>query len=131
MQRVNKIIYMAAIVIAVILLVFTTLFCSYVPVVYAATNDNLEFDKVNVMDDLQGGTIGGKPFDLADYPYDEKVQPQVITLAEYCYSYYESRQSNYGLYVYVYNPQGLAFDTNTDRNKISLGYGGKANYDKY
>ena len=48
MQRVNKITYMAAIVIAVILLVFTTLFCSYVPVVYAATNDNLEIGRAHV-----------------------------------------------------------------------------------
>lgn len=131
MQKAKKCTYIIAAVISLVLLLFSTFFGGYASTVYAASDNNLQFDSVNVLDDLQGGTLGGKPFDLADYPYDEKVQPQIITLAEYCYSYYESRQGNYGLYVYVYNPQGRAFDVNTDRNKISLSYGDNAQYGKY
>lgn len=41
------------------------------PTAYAATNDDLNIDNTNVLDDLNGSTIGGKEFNLADYPYDE------------------------------------------------------------
>lgn len=40
------------------------------PYAYAESNRDLEFDKTNVMDDLTGATINGKPFNLYDYPYD-------------------------------------------------------------
>lgn len=40
------------------------------PYAYAESNRALEFDKTNVMDDLTGATINGKPFNLYDYPYD-------------------------------------------------------------
>lgn len=41
------------------------------PTAYAATNDDLQFDETYVMDDLEGMTINGKPFDIADYSFDE------------------------------------------------------------
>ena len=131
MFNTNRKIYTKSIIFVLIFLVIVSLFSGYKISAYAATEDSLQFDSVNVWEDLQGGTIGGKPFDIEDYPYDEKAKPQIISLAEYCYSYYESRQGNYGLYVYVYNPQGRAFDVDTDRNKISLTYGDKASYAKY
>ena len=86
------------------------------PTAYAASGLNI--DSTNVLDDLNGSTIGGKEFNLADYPYDENSKTQVISFSEYCYSYYSKNQGNYGLYVYVYNPQGKAFDERTERNKI-------------
>ena len=88
------------------------------PTAYAASGLNI--DSTNVLDDLNGSTIGGKEFNLADYPYDENSKTQVISFSEYCYSYYSKNQGNYGLYVYVYNPQGKAFDERTERNKIQF-----------
>lgn len=131
MQKAKRITYTLSAVCAIVLFAFMAIFGNVTVTAHAATNGELQFDSINVLDDLQGGTIGGKPFNLADYPYDESVQPQIISFAEYCYSYYESRQGNYGLYVYVYNPQGRAFDVNTERNKIQFTYGDKAQYAKY
>lgn len=98
-------------------------------VAYAATDLNI--DSKNVLDDLNGSIIGGKEFNLADYPYDENSKTQVISFSEYCYSYYSKNQGNYGLYVYVYNPQGKAFDERTERNKIQFSADGGKSYDKY
>lgn len=99
------------------------------PTAYAASGLNI--DSTNVLDDLNGSTIGGKEFNLADYPYDENSKTQVISFSEYCYSYYSKNQGNYGLYVYVYNPQGKAFDERTERNKIQFSADGGKSYDKY
>lgn len=90
------------------------------PVAFAATNNEKQFDKTNVLDDLQGAVVGGNEFSLNDYPYDENGKPQIIAFIEYGYSIYSNRDGNYGLYVYVYNPQGRAFDTSTERNRIEF-----------
>ena len=50
------------------------------PVAYAATNDDLQFDETYVMDDLEGMTINGKPFDIADYSFDESRNTGVCCL---------------------------------------------------
>ena len=117
----------------IVLLVLVLAMCAggYIPRAYADTGGELNYDKTNVLDDLSGATIGGEPFDLSDYPYDERSKPQIIAFTEYAYSFYTDNQGNYGLYVYVYNPQGLAFDTDTSRNSISLAYAEKDNWSKY
>lgn len=89
------------------------------------------FEERNVIDDLAGGTVGGKKFSLADYPHNSDGKPQIISFTEFCYSYYAEKQGDYGLYVYVYNPQDIAFDTQTSRNRIQLTYGSKSSYAKY
>jgi len=90
-----------------------------------------KYENTNVLNNLKGSTIGGKEFDLEDYPHNSKGKPQVISFIEFCYSYYTEKQADYGLYVYVYNPQDVAFNMATDRNKIQLTYGKKASYSKY
>ena len=98
---------------------------------FAATDVQTAYENTNVLDDLEGATIGGKTFDIADYPHDGDGKPQLISLAEFCYSYYVDKQGDFGLYAYVYNPQDIAFDMATDRNQIQLTYGDKASYSKY
>lgn len=97
----------------------------------AASGIQAAFGESNVLDDLTGGTVGGKKFSLADYPHNSDGKPQIISFTEFCYSYYAEKQGDYGLYVYVYNPQDIAFDTQTNRNRIQLTYGSKASYSKY
>ena len=102
------------------------------PVAYADTiTGNLEFDKTNVMDDLENTTIDGVSFDVKDYSFDEKRDTDMLLFAEYCYSFYTNKQGNYSLYVYVYNPQGLVFDTHSNRNAIELSVGDTSDYVKY
>lgn len=100
---------------------------------FAATADSVQkvFESTNVLKNLKGSTIGGKEFDLADYPHNSGGKPQVISFVEFCYSYYAEKQTDYGLYVYVYNPQDIAFDMSSERNKIQLTYGSKSSYSKY
>lgn len=98
---------------------------------FAATDVQTAYENTNVLDDLEGATIGGKTFDIADYPHDGNGKLQLISLAEFCYSYYADKQGDFGLYAYVYNPQDIAFDMATDRNKIQLTYGTKTSYSKY
>ncbi len=88
------------------------------------------YENTNVWDNLQGSTIGGNAFNIGDYPHNENGKPQIISFVEFCYSCYSDKQDDFGLYVYVYNPQDTAFDTNTERNKISFRCGNKST-DKY
>lgn len=93
------------------------------PSAYAESNRELEFDKTNVMDDLTGATINGKPFNLYDYPYDSTgviKHPEIMNVVEYCYSFYSNARGNYGLYLYFYNPQALNIDTDSNANKVQL-----------
>ena len=100
---------------------------------FADTADSVQkvYESTNVLNNLKGSTIGGKEFDLEDYPHNSNGKPQIISFVEFCYSYYAEKQADYGLYVYVYNPQDVAFDMSTVRNKIQLTYGAKKSYSKY
>lgn len=89
------------------------------------------YESTNVLNNLKGSTIGGKEFDLKDYPHNSNGTPQVLSFVEFCFSYYAEKQADYGLYVYLYNPQDVAFDMTSERNKIQFTYGSKANYSKY
>ena len=100
---------------------------------FADSTDSVQqvYESTNILNNLKGSTIGGKEFDLKDYPHNSNGKPQVISFVEFCYSYYAEKQSDYGLYIYVYNPQDVAFDMSSERNKIQLSYGSKESYSKY
>ena len=100
---------------------------------YAATDESVQatYECTNVLNNLKDATIGGKEFDIKDYPHSSGGKPQIISFVEFCYSYYAEKQADYGLYIYVYNPQDIAFDMSSERNKIQLTYGGKQGYSKY
>lgn len=88
--------------------------------VFAATFETTAFEKSPVMEDLQSSS----DFDITDYPYDSTgaiKHPQILTVVEYCYSPRTSQRTNYGLYIYFYNPQGLNISTTAYSNKIMLG----------
>ena len=72
------------------------------------------------MDDLTNATVNGEPFDLEKYNFDTKKNTQVLSFIEYCYSFYKEKQGDFGLYVYVYNPKGLKFDTESVLNQVQF-----------
>ncbi len=120
--------------ILVLVLCVVTVFCGQGNLSASAdSTDSVQaiYESTNVLNNLKGATIGGKEFDLADYPHNSKGKPQVISFVEFCYSYYAEKQADYGLYVYVYNPQDVAFDMSTVRNKIQFAYGSMPSYTKY
>ncbi len=121
-------------VILTAVLCVVTVFCGQVTLSASADTENSVqsvYENTNVLNNLKGSTIGGKQFDLADYPHNSKGKPQIISFVEFCYSYYAEKQSDYGHYVYVYNPQDVAFDMSTERNKIQFTYGSRQSYSKY
>ena len=61
---------------------------------FAATGVQTAYENSNVLDNLEGSTIGGKTFDIADYPHNDIGKPQIISLVEFCYSYYAERESD-------------------------------------
>ena len=93
----------------------------------------LTYEQTNVLDDLTNATIDGEKFSLTDYNFDTEKETQVLSFVEYCYSFYEEKQDKYGLYVYVYNPKGLAFETSSPLNMIQFacGLSASASYTKY
>lgn len=118
--------------VAAVVMVLVTLFGVFSTTAYAAGNGS-SFDNTKVLDDLLPATVGGKPFDIRDYPFDENGEVQVISFIEYCYSYKANQRDNYGLYVYIYNPQGLNLSTDSKRNKIQMAtsYNKDGNPDAY
>ena len=77
----------------------------------SVADETAQFEQTNVMDDLENSTVDGKAFDVRDYAFDNSEEAQILMLVEYCYSFYANLQENFGLYLYVWNPQGLKFDT--------------------
>lgn len=93
----------------------------------------IAYEQTNVIDDLKGSIVDGKEFSLTDYNFDTKKEMQVISFVEYCYSFYQNLQDNYGLYLYIYNPKGRQFVVDHELNKVQLSYGlgVGSNYKKY
>lgn len=106
--------------IVLFILSFLIVLSGVCPIYARADGSAVEFDKTNVLDDLQGMTLDGKPFSLDEYNFDTKKNTQILSFVEYCYSFYEEKQDNFGLYVYVYNPKGLKFDTASNLNTIQF-----------
>lgn len=98
-----------------------------------AASSTQAYDNSDVLDDLRGMTVDGKQFSLDDYPKNENGTVKVVTFVEYCYSYYADMQDNFGLYVYVYNPQQLIFDCASGKNMLQMRVGGgtSADFNKY
>lgn len=120
-----------SLLLSLIVLISALVFPASITHVSAEENVVSAFEERNVLDDLNGAVIGGEEFDLKDYPYNPFGRPELIYFAEFGYSVKEDKQSDYGLYVYVYNPQEIALDVDTARNKIQFTYGDKESYLKY
>ena len=105
-----------------LLLAIVLLFCTALPPskAFASSDVVSAYEQQNVMDDLEGMSIDGKQFDIGDYAFDESRSVQVLAMTEFCYSFYSEKQDDFGLYIYVWNPQGLQFDTASSLNSITL-----------
>ena len=128
----KKILYAIFSFVLSFLVVMAGIFPAILPVSAEETSQSV-YEQTNVLDDLKKSTIGDKPFDLTDYNFDESKETKVLSFVEYCYSFYSAKQNNFGLYIYVYNPQGLQFNKYSPLNKIqfAVGRSSSTNYTKY
>lgn len=102
----------------VILLLITSLFSMGFTTASADTNE-LKFDQTNVMDDLRSS----KTFNVLNYPFYQSEKPEmyIMNVVEYCYSFDVLNQNEYGLYLYLYNPNGRNIDTTDGANNVQMG----------
>ena len=107
---------------------FVLIQSTFVDTCYAESES---FKNTNVLDDLRSAKINGQAFDIKNYPFNEQGNLKIIQVIEYCYSYKKNKQSNYGLYFYVYNPQGLTLSETSGQNKVQIAVGDEVNYTKY
>ena len=117
-------------------LVLVSVVLNPLSIVAAAVNSDSTtvFEQSSVMEDLRSSTVNGKPFNVALYPYNKYGSIQIMNVVEYCYSQNASLKDDYGLYIYVYNPQQIEISTATLQNKIQIAtytdqYG--QHYDKF
>ena len=90
-----------------------------------------KFEQTNVLDDLEGSTIDGESFNAAEYKITLGKDTSVLSLVEFCYATNPSLQGDWGLYIYVYNPEKYQFENNTGLNTAQLSFGDAENYHKY
>lgn len=111
--------------------VLCTLFCSLQGAFAFAedTNNSLNFDDTNVLDDLNSSTVNGSPLDLTKFVYNPDGAISIITFVEYCYDYRINLCDKYALYIYIYNPKKLNLAENSVANKIQMGVEWKTNSD--
>ncbi|MGN1053368.1 MAG: hypothetical protein ACI4SH_08290 [Candidatus Scatosoma sp.] len=114
-----------AVIISAALLCFFSAVESFFSVnVFADSADVQEqFEQINVLDDLKNTTIGENKFNLVDYNFDESKKLQIFSLVEFCYSFYADNQQDYGLYLYIYNPQGLKFEQDSLLHAVTMRHG--------
>ncbi len=113
----KRILSVIAVAFMAVLTVFTSAMRSQVAVFAAGTNET-QYEKTGVLDDLQGS----EEFNILNYPFQEtsKLQMHVINVVEYCYSFRANQRGNYGLYLYVYNPNGQDILTDSLANKVQI-----------
>lgn len=114
--RKNKLLSLIVILFLSILIIMTCVCPTFV----RADDSAVKFDESNVLDDLEDMTLDGKQFSLEEYNFDTKKDTQILSFVEYCYSFYEEKQNDFGFYVYIYNPKGLKFKTDSNLNTIQF-----------
>ena len=98
------------------LFIFSFMIALFVPaadIAFAADAGNVAYDATNVMDDLNGS----EGFNIKDYPADDKGVYEIYSFLEYGYS---KNWSQYGLYIYVYNPARKDISRSSASNKANV-----------
>lgn len=79
----------------------------------AVLTSDKNFDETEIEDDLGG-------IDLAAYPANPLGRLAVFEFIEYCYSDNAFRQGNYGIYIYLYNPQQINFSAKAGASTVNI-----------
>lgn len=71
-----------------------------------------------IIAELEAATVGGQPFDFADYPKKDNGEMEFIALSEVGYTQ-TGAGGNYALYLYIYNPTEKSIVT-SGKNSVTL-----------
>lgn len=92
---------------------------SVLPVFADGTGTEVDFAKTSVKEDLSGAVLNGKPFQFEDYPRNTK-DTDVYLLTALEVGYDTTDMSNYGFYLYLYNPSGQALDVSSGKSRVQM-----------
>ena len=100
------------------------LFSAVLPICFVSAEEIevIDFDSSSVIDDLTGSTIWNETFDISNYPVDETGSMRILAFTEFAFSLLEQYQQYYGLYIYIYNPQGFEIDDSLNTIKFADEY---------
>ena len=103
-------------ILTIILTLFITITSAQTVTSFAETQ--YPFDKTNVLDDLESA----EDFNLIDYPFDKSGlhSPKVINFVEWCYTVVTTKQDDFALYIYFYNPAGLDINVSSFQNRVQM-----------
>ena len=94
MRKICKRIYVAAVsIFSAIIMMVAGVIPATIPTVAKADTVSA-YENTNVLEDLKGSTINGKEFSLLEYGFNAFKETQVISLVEYCYSFYPTKQDD-------------------------------------
>lgn len=132
----NRYYRVAFLALFIILSFILTAFSPSSGVAYASDGGDgvVNFDKTNVLADLEDSALNGVPFDVEDYPYDKNGEVSVLGFVEYGYSDYVNLWDKYGLYIYIYNPALVDISVNSSRVEMAVEFnaeGTPTKYDKF
>lgn len=105
---------------ASLLLALVLIISSYSPTIAYANTSTSHFTNMPLLEELTSSSIKGQPFNLANYPFDENRDLQIINFVEYCYSFRTNMRSNYALFIYIYNPKCLDLEETSMQNKVQM-----------
>ncbi len=105
------------------IIAFTSLFgVKAIPVTRAEEIKQVtNFETGSLLEELN--SIDG--FDVSDYPFSNSKELSVFTVIEYCYTQKDEYKDNFGLYIYLYNPQKLQISENGNRASIAISFNDK------
>lgn len=111
-------IYVIFLALLVIVCSFFSILTTPVKAFAAEQNKEVNFEETNVLDDLRSA----KNFNIFKYPFYNTGNPEmyIMNVVEYCYSFDVLRQGNYGLYLYIYNPNAQDIEIKDGANKVQM-----------
>lgn len=107
----------SSLILLFVLAVITVFSTVYVPSVYALTDNKQKFEQTNVLDDLKSD----KNFNLSNYLKYVTIKDyvEIINFVEFGYSENKYNVNDFGLYIYLYNPNGYDIKDN-GQNKVQI-----------
>ena len=100
------------------------------PIGVSAAGEKPHIQTSDVLEDLQKMSVGGKDFNINDYPANKNDDTiRLISFIEYGYAQ-NGNHGQYNLYFYLYNPSLKPIYQHAD-NKVQLSFGDVERYEKY
>ena len=93
-----------------------------IPAVLASTSTVETFDTRSIYEDLQDAEILGETFDISNYSPNENGAPQLLAFTEFAFTLLNDYQQYYGLYLYLYFPQGNLQESANNTVEMAVDY---------